>query len=262
MSTLSATASTLLTGRFDAFLMKNVLSRIFAFWALLTFMLTFFIIFLPAMLTYLFPEPRSTDLFIRIARFWMRIWLPLAGCRIKVTGTDFFQKGQTYIVTCNHNSMMDVPLSSPFIPGPNRTIAKKSLARIPLFGAFYRKGSVLVDRKNESSRKESYLQMKKVLAKGIHMCIYPEGTRNKTGNPLAPFHGGAFRLALDTQRSIIPAVILNTRKALPPEKTFAFLPQPLEIHFLSPVEVKEGDTADRLRERTYKKMLDFLNNHS
>lgn len=242
--------------------MKNIFGRIMALWALLTFMVTFFIVFLPAMLTHLLPEPRSTDLFIRIARFWMRLWLPLVGCPIKVTGKAHFKKGQTYIVTCNHNSMMDVPLSSPFIPGPNRTIAKKSLSRIPLFGAFYSKGSVLVDRKNESSRKESYVKMKKVLADGIHMCIYPEGTRNKTRNLLGPFHGGAFKLAVDTRTPIIPAVILNTRKVLPPEQTFSFHPHRLEIHFLTPLPIGDEDTPDTVKQRTYQAMLGFLEQHS
>lgn len=239
-------------------MVKALAGRILAVWALLTFMATFLVFFIPAMLTHLLPEPQSTAVFIRIARMWMDIWLPLAGCPLNVSGREHFRKGQPYIVTCNHNSMMDVPLSSPYIPGPNKTIAKKSLSRIPIFGQFYAKGSVLVDRKSESSRKESYLNMKKVLRMGIHMCIYPEGTRNKTKQVLAPFHGGAFRLAADTGTSIIPAVILHTRKVLPPEKTFYFMPHRLELHFLPEIPVQEGDRADDLREKTYEAMKTFL----
>src|SRR6185436_5631575 len=104
-----------------------------------------------------------------------------------------FKNGENYIVVCNHNSFMDVPLTTPFIPGPNKTIAKIEMAKIPLFGLIYQRGSVLVDRKNEESRKNSYIKMKDVLQMGMHMCIYPEGTRNKTTAPLQPFHNGAFR---------------------------------------------------------------------
>ncbi len=84
----------------------------------------------------------------------------------------------------------------------------------------YRTGSILVDRKSEASRKESYSAMKKVLEMGLHMCIYPEGTRNKTDQPLKSFHDGAFRLSLDTGKAILPAVIFHTRKVLPADRSF------------------------------------------
>ncbi len=58
---------------------------------------------------------------------------------------------------------MDVPMTTPFIPGPNKTIAKIEMASIPVFGVIYKRGSVLVDRKSEESRKNSYVQMKEVL---------------------------------------------------------------------------------------------------
>ena len=58
---------------------------------------------------------------------------------------------------------MDVPVSTPFIPGGNKTIAKKEMSKIPVFGLIYKVGSVLVDRKSDASRKDSYTKMKKVL---------------------------------------------------------------------------------------------------
>lgn len=242
-------------------MIKAIAGRIWAVWGLISFVATFSLFYLPAMCTHLLPEPKSSDWFIRIARMWMNLWLPLTGCPLRVLGKENFKAGETYIVTCNHNSMMDVPLSSPYIPGPNKTIAKKSLARIPVFGQFYSKGSVLVDRKNENSRRESYIQMKKVLQQGIHMCIYPEGTRNKTGKRLAPFHGGAFRLAAETRTPIIPAVILNTGKVLPANRFFLFLPHRLEIHFLPAIPVDEGATPDSLRDKTFNAMWSFLEQH-
>lgn len=187
----------------------------------------------------------------------MKVWLPLTGCRFRVKGKENFAKGQTYIVTCNHNSLMDVPLSSPFIPGPNKTIAKTSFAKIPLFGLFYLKGSVLVDRKSEKSRRESFEKMKRVLQKGIHMCIYPEGTRNKTNEPLKKFHDGAFRLSVETGKSIIPAVILNTRNVLPINKTFYFWPGRIEIHFLKSVS-PDSLTAEQLKETIFKLTKDHF----
>jgi 1-acyl-sn-glycerol-3-phosphate acyltransferase len=180
----------------------------------------------------------------------MRIFFFLTGTRLRLKGKQHFRKGENYIVVCNHNSFMDVPLTTPFIQGPNKTIAKKEMASIPVFGVIYRTGSVLVDRKSEESRKMSLLQMREVLAKGLHMCIYPEGTRNKTREPLQPFHSGAFRLAKETGKSILPAVIFNTAKVLPANKSFFFWPVKIRMEFLEPVS-PQNISADELKQKVF-----------
>lgn len=240
---------------------KEIFGRIWALWGLLTFVITFLIIFLPSMITYLLPEPQSTILLIRIARVWMRVWLTLVACPLKIKGRENFADSSAYIITCNHNSLLDIPLSSPFIPGSNKTIAKKSFAKVPLFGWFYRKGSVLVDRKSDASRRKSFEDMKEVLKKGIHMCIYPEGTRNRTDEPLKKFYDGAFRLATETNKAIVPCLIFNTKKALPVHKPFYFLPQSLEIHFLAPIH-PDSHTTEALKEKVFETMKDYYMQHA
>jgi len=242
-------------------IIKEIFARVWAVWAIISFMVTFLIIFIPSMITYLIPDPRGTDIFIKIARLWMRVWLTLVGCPLKVKGKENFAKGAAYIVTCNHNSLMDVPLSCPFIPGPNKTIAKTSFAKIPLFGWFYRKGSVLVDRKSEISRRKSFEEMKKVLSLGMHMSIYPEGTRNRTNEPLKKFYDGAFKLAIATNAAVIPSVIFNTGKVLPIHKSFYFIPHKLQIHFLEPVPV-DGQTAEQLRDKVFEIMKAYYVEHN
>jgi 1-acyl-sn-glycerol-3-phosphate acyltransferase len=237
-------------------LLKNIFARIWALWGLITFIGTFLIIFIPSMLTHLWPEWRSQDLFIKIARLWMRVWLTLIGCPVKVRGKENFSPNTSYIITCNHNTLLDVPLSSPFIPGPNKTIAKTSFAKVPIFGFYYSKGSVLVDRNSEQSRRKSFDEMRHVLKVGMHMCIYPEGTRNRTGQPLKKFYDGAFKLATDTGNAIIPTLIFNTGKALPVNKFFYLLPHKLEIHFLPPIESK-GKDSDALKDEVYQMMWNY-----
>ena len=213
----------------------RIIYTLCAIWALAWFFLTMMIVLIPVVLLGLFPEPKRTAFFIRLSKHWMAIYLPFAGIRLKIRGKEKFVKGQTYIVVCNHNSFMDIPISSPGIPGGNKTIAKVELSRIPLFGLIYKRGSVLVDRKDESSRKKSYLKMKEVLSNGLHMCIYPEGTRNKTTNPLKSFKDGAFKLAIETQRPIIPAVIIGTQKMLPADKFMYFKPGEANMIFMDPI---------------------------
>lgn len=237
-------------------IIKEIFGRIWALWGIIIFVVTFLIIFIPSMITYLIPDPKGTDIFIKIARLWMRVWLTLVGCPLKVRGQENFAKGTAYIITCNHNSLLDVPLSCPFIPGPNKTIAKTSFAKVPLFGWFYRKGSVLVDRKSEVSRRKSFDEMKKVLSLGMHMSIYPEGTRNRSNEPLKKFYEGAFKLAVATNKAVIPAVIFNTKKALPVHKSFYFIPHKLRMNFLPPIPV-DGQTAEQLRDKVFEVMKEF-----
>lgn len=224
-------------------------------------MLIFIITMLPVLVIMwsigLIKEPKRTSAFRITAKIWMRIFFFLVGCRLKIKGKENFKKGITYIVVSNHNSMMDVPITTPFIPGANKTIAKIEMSRIPLFGMIYKRGSVLVDRKDKDSRRDSFKKMKDVLKIGIHMCIYPEGTRNKTDLPLKEFHNGAFRLAVETATPLLPAIMFNTKKALPLDKAFFFWPTKFEIHFLPAVDVSVTDDHEELKQRLYIMMSEY-----
>jgi len=239
-------------------IIREIAGRIFATWAVLAFIATLLVIFIPFLLfSYAVGEPKKTRRFAAISRVWMGVYLPLIGCPLFVRGRKNFAPGETYVVVCNHNSLMDVPISYPAIPGGNKTIAKIEMAKIPVFGLIYQTGSVLVDRKSESSRKESYLKMRRVLEMGLHMCLYAEGTRNQTDQPLKSFHDGAFRLAIDSGKAIIPSLIFNTRKVLPASKAFFLIPHKMEMHFLPPVAPQPGETAQSLKEKVFKIMYDY-----
>ncbi|KIC94859.1 lysophospholipid acyltransferase family protein [Flavihumibacter solisilvae] len=242
---------------------REIFGRVWALWVLLLFVVTMIPFLLPALaFCATAPEPARTRRFIKYARVWMAIYLRLIGCPLRISGKENFAPGEQYIVICNHNALMDVPVSSPSIPGANKTIAKAEMAKIPVFGMIYKMGSVLVDRKSDKSRKESYLNMKKVLDMGMHMCIYPEGTRNKTEQPLKAFHDGAFRLALDTRKSIIPGMIFNTRKVNPADKFFYIMPHRLYMDFLPPIAVEPGDTVESLRNRSFEIMKDYYSKNA
>ncbi|MEO7307533.1 MAG: lysophospholipid acyltransferase family protein [Ferruginibacter sp.] len=233
----------------------NIFGRIWALWGLITFFITFIIVFLPSMLSHLMDDPKGQRYFIAVSKVWMNVWLFLVGCPVKVSGKENFKPGVAYIVVFNHNALLDVPLSAPYVPGANKTIAKASFAKIPLFGSFYSRGSVLVDRKNDKSRSKSFDAMKKVLAAGMHMCIYPEGARNRSSEPIKPFYDGAFKLAVTTKKDIIPCVIIGTKKAMPINKKFYLLPVPLKMHFL-PAVSSSDTTVSSLKEKVFNAMLE------
>ena len=234
--------------------MKKILPRVFATWALIVFVVTMLPVALLMWLIGVVKEPKRTAYFRIISKIWMRIFFFLTGCSLKIKGIKNFKPGEKYIVICNHNSLMDVPLSTPFIPGANKTIAKAEMAKIPIFGLIYKRGSILVDRDDKNSRKNSFKKMKEVLNSGMHMCIYPEGTRNKTNMPLKEFHDGAFKLAVETETSILPALMFNTKKVLPPGEAFYFLPTKMELHFLPAVAISKSDDFELVKEKLHEVM--------
>ena len=236
--------------------LRNIFARIWAIWGLISFIGTFLIVFIPAMLSYLMPELKGQWYFIRVSKVWIDIWLFLVACSVKVTGRENFKKGEVFIVVFNHNTLLDVPLSCPNVPGPNKTIAKDSFARIPLFGLYYSRGSILVNRNDVQSRRKSYDQMKKVLASGMHMCIYPEGTRNRSSEPLKTFSDGAFKLSVETNKQIIPCIILGTARSMPVKKSCFLLPTRMKMHFLPPVS-PTGKLTGELKAAVFTQMREY-----
>jgi 1-acyl-sn-glycerol-3-phosphate acyltransferase len=231
----------------------NIFARFWALWGIITFIITFFIFYIPSMLTYLIPGKKGQAIFIYIAKIWMNVWLAIIGCPVKVIGKENVHKDETYIFTCNHTTLLDAPLTCPYLPGANKTIAKKSFTKIPLFGWYYAKGSVLVDRNNDISRRRGFEKMKNTLKEKIHVSIFPEGTRNRTGKPLKTFYDGAFKLSVDSKHPIIPTILYNASKAMPNNKFFYLLPYKLEMHFL-PAVYPENLTTKELKEKVYQIM--------
>lgn len=235
---------------------KNFLGHLYFFTGMLFFVATMLVVFLPIWIISLLPEPACSKALHPVFRGWMSFFMPLVGCPIIRKGKHNFKHGENYVVVINHNSLVDIPVSSPWIPGPNKTLAKVEMSRIPIFGVIYKAGSVLVDRKKENSRRESFTRMQEMLELGLHLCLYPEGTRNKSKEPLQTFFDGAFVTAIKAQKPIMPGVIFNTGKILPHDKKFWARPMPIYIHFLEPIPTEGltlNDTA-ALKERVHNVM--------
>lgn len=242
-------------------LFKNIFGRIWAAWGIIAFIGTMLVVIIPLCLTWLIPEPMGMRVYALISRWWMRVFLFLIACPFKVYGKENFKKGQNYVVIGNHNSLMDVPLLTPFLPGGNKTIAKKAMAKMPLFGWIYARGAVLVDRNSDASRRKSFDDMRQVLNTGLHMLIYPEGTRNRTCKPLKSFFDGAFKLATHTQKNIIPVCIFGTNIALPVNKPFYLMPTILRVYILPQINV-ESHTSESLKKLCFDTMWAFVESKS
>lgn len=119
------------------------------------------------------------------------------------------QSGQ-YLVMINHKSIIDPPivevaLKETEIFGP--WIAKKELYNSFFFGLFVRNaGSILLDRE-KSQMSGFFAETKKAVKRGESIFIFPEGTRNKTDQPLSSFKEGSRLIALKNRLPILPLFI-------------------------------------------------------
>lgn len=245
--------------------MKNILRRLYATWLLLCFAITIILIAIPtAIFRYAIKdEVKRTTWILKGYRIWMKVLMFLVFCKITLKGRENFKKGENYIVICNHNSFFDILVSTPSVPGASKTLAKTELSKIPIFGLVYRSGSILVNRKSAASRTKSFLQMKETLDRGMHLILYPEGTRNKSQLPISPFYDGAFAMAVETQTPIIPALLFNTGKIIPGGRTLYAEPHAVQMHFLKPIPVDGLTTADikSLKEKTFNLMTEYFVSH-
>jgi 1-acyl-sn-glycerol-3-phosphate acyltransferase len=237
-------------------LLKSIIGRTLAFWALLMFAVSMFVYMWFYIYCLLLREPNKTRWHRKMSQLWMGTFMILSGIRFSVRGKHHFDGLENAIVVCNHNSMLDIPVSFPFLPRANKTIAKKSLSKVPIFGWIYSIGTVLVDRNDSKSRQASFDQMKYVLDHGLDMLIYPEGTRNKTSAPLKSFYDGAFKLSIETQKPIVPVVLLNSKKMLPAKPIMYFKPGKIIMNIL-PAVYPQGHSIDSLKKTVYDIMANF-----
>lgn len=151
--------------------------------------------------------------------WWSRIWgkLVLIGMgqfwRVKQLGK--IDPNQTYIIVANHASELDIMLMFAIIPNTFVFIGKKELAKIPLFGYFYKRTNILVDRKSLASKRTVLKQAEIRLRAGVGVCIFSEGGIPEPEVTLAPFKAGAFKLAIQTQLPILPVTFADNRKRFP-----------------------------------------------
>lgn len=120
------------------------------------------------------------------------------------------------MLVANHTSMTDIMLMLVTVRNPFVFVGKKELVKIPLFGYFYKRTCILVDRGNQRSRKEVFDRAQRRLSEGTSICIFPEGgVPDDLDVVLDTFKDGAFRLAIDHHIPIVPMVFYDNKKRFP-----------------------------------------------
>tara|TARA_R110002049_G_scaffold307520_1_gene508224 strand:- start:35488 stop:36225 length:738 start_codon:yes stop_codon:yes gene_type:complete len=153
-------------------------------------------------------------LFFKLARFWAKFILLGMGFNYQIDCEETPEKDKSYMFIANHTSMADIMLMLVSVKNPFVFVGKKELAKIPLFGFFYKRTCILVDRSSPKSRQTVFLRAQKRLKSGLSICIFPEGGVPEEHIVLDEFKDGAFRLAINHQIPIVPLTFADNKKRL------------------------------------------------
>ncbi|MFO7587293.1 MAG: lysophospholipid acyltransferase family protein [Gemmatimonadota bacterium] len=144
----------------------------------------------------------------RVHRGWARALLRAAGVRVEVVGLENFVSGGPRILVANHQSTFDILALFAALPVSIRFVAKRELARIPLFaGAMRAAGHVFIDRGDRRRSVEAIRAAEdRMRREGFSLGLFPEGTRSRDG-ALREFKKGSIVLAIETQLPLVPVAI-------------------------------------------------------
>lgn len=153
--------------------------------------------------------------FFKLARIWAKCTLIGMGCYWQIKRSEALVKGQSYVFVANHTSMTDIMLMLVAIKDhPFVFIGKKELAKIPIFGFFYKRTSILVDRSSAKSRKAVFIRAQNRINEGASICIFPEGGVPDESVVLDRFKAGAFRLAINHKIPLVPMTFYDNKERL------------------------------------------------
>lgn len=191
------------------------------------------------------------------------LWGEIVGIRFRNhrDNKHKLQKGQSYVVTANHISFLDIHAIAIGMPVGFLALSKIENKKLPIFGPLISPGIITVDRSSHDSREQSMKAMREVVRKGISILIFPEGSRNKKlDQPLRDtFYDGAFRIAIEQQIPVAPMIITGNRRCMPPG-TLLFKPGRVGIHLLDPIPTEELQMEDlpKLKQQVYEVMSEKL----
>ncbi|MRI01030.1 1-acyl-sn-glycerol-3-phosphate acyltransferase [Kriegella sp. EG-1] len=222
------------------------------------------VVFFPILLFFTLSEKTYPQFFWMARNLWARPILYGMGCPPRVVYKQKIEKGKSYMLVANHTSMLDIMLMLHISRNPFVFVGKKELAKIPLFGFFYKRVCIMVDRSNSGSRTGVYRRAQKRLAQGLSICIFPEGgVPDDESIVLDSFKDGAFKMALSHKIPIVPISFLDNKKRF----SFTFLSGGpgrvrAKVHPFVETAILDESDKEMLRERIRTVILTELKNYT
>jgi 1-acyl-sn-glycerol-3-phosphate acyltransferase len=186
------------------------------------------------------------SLLYRAAMWVTNAGVRAAGIKIEMSGQENIPAGRSCIFMSNHVSNLDPPVVLPLLPGRSSVLLKKQLMSIPILGRAMRMAKfVPVERGHRRDAAQASVEAAAdALRSGLHILVYPEGTRSLDGR-LSTFKKGPFFLALETQAPVIPIALSGTQTMMR-KGSYAIMPGLARIQLLPPVEPSNYKTREQL----------------
>ncbi len=182
---------------------------------------------------------------LAIVNWAFRVVILIAGTKLTVIGLENVPKDESVLYILNHRSLLDIVISYTLVPRPTGYVAKKEMGKyLTLTWWMKLLYCELLDRKDMRAGLKTMNRCAERIESGISMAICPEGTRNKTNEPMLEFHKGSFKIAEKSNCKIVPVVLNNTSAIF--EDHLPFLKkQHVIIEYLPPVDVAAMDREAR-----------------
>ncbi len=176
----------------------------------------------------------------------MCFWRVPPTWRRDISGLEYVDRNQPYVIVLNHNSMVDI-ISLYFVPLNFRWVSKREVFRIPFIGGFLKlHGDIAIERGRAAEAMHKVIHDgKEWISRGVSIAIFPEGTRSKDGE-IHRFKQGAFVLAKEAGVPILPVVLDGTKSVLKPSFLFNWRHK-LTLRVLPPIpaeKVKETEIPE------------------
>jgi len=151
----------------------------------------------------------------RFTCFWASLYTWLNPVwRVDVSGREKMRPGVTYVITANHQSLLDILVLFRLFRH-FKWVSKIENFRVPVIGwNMSLNRYIKLRRGNPASIERMMGECRDALAHGNSIMMFPEGTRSADGR-LKAFKHGAFTLAKEMKVAVLPIVIEGTADALP-----------------------------------------------
>jgi 1-acyl-sn-glycerol-3-phosphate acyltransferase len=215
---------------------------IYAFWMVFVFFSGFILIF-PWLI--FFHKIRKNIWNTYLYKAWSHIFYFLLGIPNPTHFAGNFSKKQTYIFCANHFSYLDIATIAGIMKGDYAFVGKSTILKVPLFGYMFRKLHIPVDRDSKVAAAKAFLQMKKALTEGRSLIIFPEGGIFSENPPqMVEFKDGAFKLAIETNTSIVPISLKWAWKVMPDNGKITLSWHKMESIVHAPIETTHLNMTD------------------
>jgi 1-acyl-sn-glycerol-3-phosphate acyltransferase len=182
-----------------------------------------------------------------IALWGAQTWLRLCGAGVKVAGLENLNDNEQYVFISNHRSYLDTAALFRYAGKRIGLVAKKELLKAPVLGQGMGFVNVIaIDRSNPEMARQSMEKARRVMENGYSFGVFAEGTRAMPGE-LLPFKKGAFHLALQTGKRIVPVAFRNT-DVMMGKKSGVMFSGTIEMVILPPIETDGRDVMELLTE--------------